>query len=313
MEPIKIPQQSAQMPEQEIKVMPDKYIGASLRAQPKQTEKIVVVEKVKVVEKNIPAAPVSKAKKRGLPKWPIAALLLVLLSGGSAFYYVSTLNVPAPAPPLNITPPPPVEVIPPPSEEIPPPPAVEETGPKKGADADSDGLTDAEELMYGSNRSNPDSDNDGFLDGVETFHLYNPAGQAPVRLLDTGSVKVYINPSYKYQIYVPSSWTIEPSSSGSEVKFVDGAESVTVKIENNPSHLPLVNWYLSNHPEAKPADLQTFITKSNLDGVKGLDGLTAYIASDGSVYAITYNLGPDKTVNYRITFEMMLNSFVRMQ
>jgi len=73
--------------------------------------------------------------------------------------------------------------------------------------------------MYGSDRSNPDSDNDGFLDGVETFHLYNPSGQAPVRLLDTGSVKVYVNPAYKYQIYVPSPWTIEASASGGEVKF----------------------------------------------------------------------------------------------
>ncbi len=297
--------------------MPEKYIGAPLKAPSKPQEKVVVVEKVKVVEKKVPSTPVAPgARKRGLPKWPIVVLFIVLIVGGGAFYYVSKLIVPEGTPVINVAPPPPPPppVISPPEKEIVPPPVVEEVGPKKGTDTDSDGLTDAEELMYGSNRTNPDSDNDGFLDGVEVFHLYNPAGQAPVRLLDTGSVKIYMNPAYKYQIYVPSPWSIEQvRPDGSDIKFVDGSESVEVTIENNPTHLPLVNWYLSLHPEAKPADLETFITKSNLDGVKGPDGLTAYIASDGSVYAITYNLAENNIINYRNTFEMMLNSFLRMK
>ncbi|MEK6545503.1 MAG: hypothetical protein AABZ28_03110, partial [Nitrospinota bacterium] len=44
-----------------------------------------------------------------------------------------------------------------------------------GKDADSDGLTDVEEnLIYQTNPNLPDSDADGFLDGNEVFHRYNP-------------------------------------------------------------------------------------------------------------------------------------------
>jgi hypothetical protein len=43
-------------------------------------------------------------------------------------------------------------------------------------DQDGDGLTDAEEVVYGTDPENPDSDNDGYLDGTEVFHGYNPLG-----------------------------------------------------------------------------------------------------------------------------------------
>lgn len=319
MEPIKPPQRVVaaliNTSEPEIKTMPDKYIGAPLKNVPKVQEKVVVVEKVQVIERKIsqPTAPVP-SKKRGLPKWPIVALLFVLLAGVGAFYYLTVIQkapepvvVPTPLPPTPAPPP-----VPEPEPAPPPPPPVVETGPKKGVDTDSDGLTDAEEVLYGSIKTNPDSDSDGFLDGVEVFHLYNPAGQAPVRLLDTGSVKVYVNANYKYQIYVPGPWKIEQVvANGSDVKFIDGGESVEVTIEDNPAHLALVNWYLSKHSSVKPSELQTFITKSNLDGVKGPDGRTAYIATDGQVYVITYNLAQEEIMNYLATFEMMLNSFIR--
>lgn len=297
--------------EPEIKTMPEKFIGASLKYIPKVQEKVVVVEKVKVVEK--PAPTPVPPKKRGLPKWPLVALLFVLLAGGGAFYYLTVVQQ-APAPQVPpVTPPPPPPPPPPAPAPEPTPVPEPEVGPKKGLDTDSDGLTDAEEALYGSNKINPDSDSDGFLDGVEVFHLYNPAGEAPVRLLDTGSVKVYVNTDYKYQIYVPGPWKIEraAAATASDVKFIDGGESVEVTIEENPTHLALVNWYLSKHSSVKPSELQTFITKSNLDGVKGPDGLTAYISADGQVYVITYKLAEDEVMNYRSTFEMMLNSFIR--
>ena len=47
-----------------------------------------------------------------------------------------------------------------------------------GTDTDSDGLTDLEEsLIYQTNPRLPDTDRDGFLDGNEVFHLYNPNGE----------------------------------------------------------------------------------------------------------------------------------------
>lgn len=43
-------------------------------------------------------------------------------------------------------------------------------------DTDNDGLTDMEEIIYGTNKDNPDTDGDGHLDGAEVENGYNPAG-----------------------------------------------------------------------------------------------------------------------------------------
>lgn len=315
MDPVK-PTSSVSSAEPEIKTMPEKYIGAPLKAPPKPTERVVVVEKIVEKKVTLPSVVVpSPGKKKAVfPKWAIYVGGVVILGSAVALYYVLTLSKPVSE--VVLTPPPPVVVAPPipPPPPPSPPPIVEEKGPKKGHDTDSDGLTDAEETLYGSNPNNPDSDSDGFLDGVEVFHLYNPAGQAPVRLLDTGAVKIYANPQYKYQIYSPSPWGVTPSGDGGVVKFAGNTvESIEINIAENLNHLPLVNWYLSQNSGVKPSELQTFITKSNLDGIKSPDKLTAYISADGSVYVISYRLGIDETMNFLSTFEMMLNSFLRIR
>jgi hypothetical protein len=75
----------------------------------------------------------------------------------------------------------------------PPPPPAAPVLPPGGLDSDSDGLTDVEEPLYGTDVRNPDADSDGFLDGNEVFHLYNPAARSSVRLLDSGLVKLFLH------------------------------------------------------------------------------------------------------------------------
>lgn len=43
-------------------------------------------------------------------------------------------------------------------------------------DTDGDGLSDSEELIYGTDPVNPDTDSDGYLDGAEVENGYNPEG-----------------------------------------------------------------------------------------------------------------------------------------
>ena len=71
--------------------------------------------------------------------------------------------------------------------------------PVPGKDTDSDGLTDVEELLYGTNFRDPDSDEDTFLDGNEVFHRYHPLGVAPSTLIDTGAVKIFGDAGYAYE------------------------------------------------------------------------------------------------------------------
>jgi len=44
-------------------------------------------------------------------------------------------------------------------------------------DTDNDGLTDQEEIIYGTDSNNPDTDGDGFKDGDEVKSGYNPNGE----------------------------------------------------------------------------------------------------------------------------------------
>jgi hypothetical protein len=45
------------------------------------------------------------------------------------------------------------------------------------SDADADGLSDAQEAVYGTDPNNPDTDSDGYTDGAEVEKGYNPLGQ----------------------------------------------------------------------------------------------------------------------------------------
>ena len=55
-------------------------------------------------------------------------------------------------------------------------------------DSDQDGLTDAEEKLYGTNPHNPDTDGDGYSDGAEVKAGYDPLKRAPGdKLATTGT------------------------------------------------------------------------------------------------------------------------------
>jgi len=56
----------------------------------------------------------------------------------------------------------------------------------KLTDSDCDGLTNAEEKLYGTDMSNADTDGDGYSDGVEVKSGYDPLKAAPGDKIDMG-------------------------------------------------------------------------------------------------------------------------------
>ncbi|MEI7890540.1 MAG: hypothetical protein WCI36_01080 [bacterium] len=57
----------------------------------------------------------------------------------------------------------------------------------KAIDSDCDGLTNSEEILYGTNPENSDSDGDGYSDGVEVASNYDPTIAAPNDKITTGA------------------------------------------------------------------------------------------------------------------------------
>ena len=49
-------------------------------------------------------------------------------------------------------------------------------------DSDDDGLTDAMEEIYGTDKNNPDTDGDGYLDGDEIENGYDPLVSGSAKL-----------------------------------------------------------------------------------------------------------------------------------
>ncbi len=192
---------------------------------------------------------------------------------------------------------------------LPPPPPEQPKLPPAGLDTDSDGLTDLEEALFGTNPQNPDTDSDGFLDGNEVFNLYNPNGRAPSRLLDAKLVKMWTG-SVGWTIQVPTPWSVTlDATDGSRATIATGhGESFKLSIEDNPSALSVLDWYLASHPTIKPEQVLQYRSKRGYQGIISPDLLTTYIPWGTKVFVFTYDLDGQIFINYRTTYAMMLNS-----
>lgn len=177
-------------------------------------------------------------------------------------------------------------------------------------DSDNDGLTDVEEQLYGTKINQPDTDEDGYLDGDEVRNGFNPTGAG--KILKSDKVKLFENSEFGYSINYTIAWIAEALNveDAREVLFTsDTGEFMEVIVQDNPSGQTVEAWYKSQFPEYTLEQLETF--KVNDDtAVKSADGFTVYFANDNYIYAVTYKYGTKKEVNFLTTFEMMYKSFL---
>lgn len=178
-----------------------------------------------------------------------------------------------------------------------------------GVDTDSDGLTDTEEtLVYRTNPRLPDTDADGFLDGNEVFHRYNPGGIAPGTLLESElvSAKTLEFDGAKIVFYYPSIWSTQMMDD--ELVFDTGTgEGIRVSIMAREAR-PLEDWAASVNP-LENARLGT--TKNGLTLLQSENQLTAFVdlyPNAAGVLIMDYDTGASARVEYLQTLQMMLNS-----
>ena len=187
-------------------------------------------------------------------------------------------------------------------------------GSRPGIDSDSDGLTDIEEqLIYVTDPHLPDTDNDGFLDGNEVFHLYNPNAIAPATLIAAGLVKVYETsaaPSAKplpYALFYPTVWSVNAQDAEpfNAVFAATTGESITLSLQAKTSATQtLDDWYKAQGlPPARASK-----TKGGLNDRISDNQLTVYVDAKAQVLVLNYSTGIKGAIDYLQTFKMMLNS-----
>lgn len=192
------------------------------------------------------------------------------------------------------------------------------------ADADNDGLTDTEELVYGTTATNNDTDGDGFIDGYrllangktegESYSGYCPLKQGSVRLDDPtcAIMRTYSNSTYSYAIWVPKNWLAQPTAADEKTVIMTPDFATTeffqVSVMENPTQLSAKNYYLNLNPGVDPTRIKD-ATVNGLDGVLSLDESTVYFVKGTKTYVITYNTDSLNTVNLRTTFKIVERSF----
>lgn len=178
-------------------------------------------------------------------------------------------------------------------------------------DLDSDSLTDLEEEVFNTDSGTWDTDNDGYYDGQEVYNLYNPRGLAPVRLVDSGLVREYINPAWQYRIYYPLTWqAANVDKNYRQVLFstITG-DFVELSVFQKNLDESFEDWFARRAKDQKYSDLQEFTNLFEEDCLKRKDDLVAYFEQGNNIYVLIYHPGTTNSVPFRNVVKMMVQSF----
>ena len=306
-----------------IYTIPEQFYGLAAKAQLPSA----VAAPAAAPSPNAPAvqAAPAAAGQKGSKAWILIPIVAVLLLAGigvgiwllpkpkpaatPAQPSVTLPTTPTPQPEPTPTPEPEPEPIPVPepattTEEVLPPALPSD-------DEDGDGLTTAEETLYGTDAAKSDTDTDGFSDSVEVVNLYNPAGFRPTRLIEAGPVDAYASERLGFDALVPTSWTASDAGDGPiAISSGDPEESARERIAladgGELGTQTVLDAFLTRNPGISPAQVQSFSTKSGLEAVRSPDGTTAFVAVGGRFLVVLYE--PVGVPRYASTFAMFLNS-----
>lgn len=178
-------------------------------------------------------------------------------------------------------------------------------------DSDLDGLTDLEEDLYDSNKNEFDSDLDSYSDKQELLNLYDPVGKDSKRLLASGKVQKFENDIFGYSVFYPTPWNAKTLDQTKQEMVVttNTGEIIQITVEDNREKLKTKPWIERQFEGIDFNKMQRVQTAQGLVGVKSIDRRTAYFIYDDVVYIINHNVGEKETVDYDVSFNMMIKSF----
>lgn len=181
----------------------------------------------------------------------------------------------------------------------------------ESVDLDRDDITDIAEEIFATDPSKPDSDEDSYNDGVEVYNLYNPIGKAPVKIIDSGLVKDFMNPVFGYQLYYPATWAVgNVDANYRDVLFstITG-ENVEVRVFDLESGQNFTDWFARWAPNESFGDVVDFASAFKEKGMRRNDYLVCYFIDTTHVYIIVYHTTDSNIINFRSVIKMMARSF----
>lgn len=196
------------------------------------------------------------------------------------------------------------------------------TIPEVAKDTDEDSLTNDEEKIWGTQAELPDSDNDGYTDGVELLAGYDPTNaKSSGRLADNAAlVTTFSNTTYGYTVTYPINWLGEALNEGdmAEVLFTPNTldlagQFIAITITENPAGQTALDWYVDTANVADETTVETITSFAGVTGVTSADGMTVYYADATYVYAISYRYGSSDELFFPSTFTMVAKSFTHVQ
>ena len=84
---------------------------------------------------------------------------------------------------------------------------------------------------------------------------------------------------------------------------------IQVLVQPNTDREAIVDWYKKTF-EAETIPSDQLLTAADWQGVRSPDGLSAYLTNKDKsyIFTVTYNLGSQRTLNYKNLFELILRS-----
>jgi hypothetical protein len=186
--------------------------------------------------------------------------------------------------------------------EAPETPAVSQ--PVEGADADADGLTDAEEALFGTDPANADTNANSYPDGIEVGNMYDPLRKgAPL----ADSPNLARLEWEEFSFLVPAGWRVltEPLLPG--VATLDTGTSAKFGLQKRGllGGMSLRAWLALPDGDTTMRRIQL---KTGAEAYQTNDGLTTYAAVNGTIVILTYEPNGAAAYEFRSLFSLLANS-----
>jgi len=176
-------------------------------------------------------------------------------------------------------------------------------------DSDSDGLSDLEEIIFGSSITLADSDEDGYPDKAEVGNLYNPAGTG--QLLDNPGISQYQNSAFNYSILYVDEWMKQVVGDGSTAIFgADDGSFVQIISQANDGNKTIGNWFGDQFPERRIVT-DDVVEKNSWQGIFHENKKIFYLTGEerNNIFIISYVPEPENSLSYYNIFRIAIDSF----